>query len=422
MLDDVINEMEEAEMASYSRLWIVKGDLERYRSKYELAILYYQRAELQAEGEADALSQSMALEGIARVYLDTIQPRHAQAYLKKSIQILEQKYLEGLAGEEKTEIEKQLRQLYVSMSENTINLGDAEEAQRWFDKSRQIQLGEVEADLEARLLLRTGRLGEMIRRLERRKRGRKDQGKRDNRPPNSHRETDLLLSFVYALTGRAKEAKDYASEAIMQGVKAKAPFVEACGWMRLGHATQLQEKYEQRLASTCYQTALEMMEEMNISRGKAEPYMGLSLLYGKKRTLDAAIKYAKLGLAETEKVDDRWLSSWLHLCEAVAYIYANHNQEALNVLDKCHEQFLLCGDSYGLTVTTLWQAFVSYRMEDETKFYPYVHHFLQLVEKEGYDELLQKPTLFGPVDVQQMSPMLLEAYHHRNQEQPFLHH
>ncbi|MDQ0257433.1 DNA-binding SARP family transcriptional activator [Evansella vedderi] len=304
------------------------------------------------------------------------------------------------------------------MSENTINLGDAQEAQRWFEKSRSLEFGEGQEDLEARLLLRTGRLGEMTRRLERRRRG----SRKENRPPKSHRETDLLLSYVYALLGRGKEAKSHASEGIMQGVRFQAPFVEACGWMRLGHAVQIQDKYDQRLASTCYQTALEMMEEMNISRGKAEPYMGLSLLYGKKRALEPAIKYAKLGLKETEKVDDLWLSTWIHICKAIAYIYANKEVEAFQVLDKCNGQFQLCGDSYGLTVTTLWQAFVSYRLQDETRFYPYVHHFLQLVEKEGYDELLQASTLFGPVDVQQLSPMLLDAYHQRKQDQPFLHH
>ncbi|MBU9714345.1 BTAD domain-containing putative transcriptional regulator [Evansella tamaricis] len=409
----------------YPYLWVVQGDFERYRSRYEAAITHYDRAREIGEERGDPICESKALEGAASVYLDTIQPRHAQDLLKKAIELLERVEKENHGAVLKEELQKQLRHLYVLMSENTINLGDAVEAKRWFEKSRALEPEEIEDDLEARLHLRTGRLSEMVRRLERRKRQKGMEsvpGQTVLGPPKSHRETDLLLSYVYSLIGRGTEAKDAASAAIMQGVQAKAPFVEACGWMRMGHAIQLQDKYEQRLASTCYQTSLKMMEEMNISRGKAEPYMGLSLLYGKRRELEAAIKFADLGLKETDKVDDRWLSSWLRLCKGIAYCYSHNDGKALQEFERCHDQFLLCGDSYGLTVTTLWQSFITYRMGEEKRFYIYVRHFLQLMEKEGYHDLLKKPTLFGPVDVQQLSPMLLEAYHQRKKDHPFLHH
>ncbi|MDG5787433.1 BTAD domain-containing putative transcriptional regulator [Evansella sp. AB-P1] len=421
-LEHALGMVDDAHKDRFSRLWIVQGDVERYQSQYERALVYYRRAMELGEKNGDALSESMALEGAACVYLDTIQPRQGHALLKRAIDLLEQSSSYGLLDRAYyDEVQKQLRHLYVLMSENTINLGDANEARKWYEKSRSLEEEEGMEDLEARLHLRTGRLGEMVRRLEKRK----VESQGDNAtsgPPKSHRERDLLLSYVYALLGREKKAKDAASSAIMQGVRAEAPFVEACGWIRMGHAVLLQDKYEQRLASTCYETALQMMEEMNISRGKAEPYMGLSLLYGKRRELEPAIKFATLGLVETDRVDDRWLSTWIHVCKAIAYIYAHKEEMALSELNQCFKQFQLCGDSYGLTVTMLWQSYVTYQMGDEAKFYPYVHQFLQLVEKGGYHELLQTTSLFGPMDVQQLSPMLLDAYHSRKKEQPYLHH
>lgn len=404
------------EKDQYFRLWVVQGDIERFRSHYDKGLASYERAETFAQKHRDLLGETLALEGAARIYLDTIQPKHAQHLLKKAIHLLEE--TDDFSEKEAIEKDQLLRRLYMLMSENNINLGYSKEAEKWYEKSKAETNEEVETDLEARIYLRTGRLVEMIRRLE----GRKKSAHYQKHPPKAHRETDILLSFVYSLLGREKEAKDAASNGLMQGVNAGSPFVEACGWMRMGHAIQLQDQYEQRLAVTCYETALHIMDEINVSRGKAEPYLGLSLLYGKKKSLQLALKYAHLGLMETERVDDLWLSTWLFICKGIAYVYAKQYEKAFQVLNVCAEKFQFCGDSYGLAVTTLWQAFAAYRMKDEERFYPIVHHFLQLVEKEGYDALLQRRTLFGPVDVQQLSPMLLEAYKHQKKEQPYLHH
>ncbi|WP_307329765.1 hypothetical protein [Evansella vedderi] len=97
LLEEAINSIDEAALDRFTRLWIVKGDMERYRCKFELAIYYYKRARELAEEQRDPVSESLALEGMACVYLDTIQPRHAQDFLKKAISLLEEKYIEPLA-------------------------------------------------------------------------------------------------------------------------------------------------------------------------------------------------------------------------------------------------------------------------------------------------------------------------------------
>ena len=79
--------------------------------------------------------------------------------------------------------------------------------------------------------------------------------------------------------------------------------------MRMGHAVQLLNRYESQLAADCYRTALDLMEEMKVSRGKAEPLMGLCLLHGREGAVESALACGEEALAETEKARDFWLST-----------------------------------------------------------------------------------------------------------------
>ena len=121
------------------------------------------------------------------------------------------------------------------MAENLINLGSGQ-AEEWFIKCCQYDPNSQAKELEARLFLRTGRLSEVVKVLDLGK----DTVRQDQSLPQAHRETDALLSIAYAFLGEANKAKHYAQGSIMHGIKLKAPFVEACGWMRMGHAAQLQ--------------------------------------------------------------------------------------------------------------------------------------------------------------------------------------
>lgn len=99
-----------------------------------------------------------------------------------------------------------------------------------------------EGNLEARMLLRTGKLQE-AKQVLLYKEG-------ENQLPQSHREKELLLSLIQSFMGNGKEAKSLAQHGISQGIKGKSPFVEACGWIRMGHAVQLISDYDTSLAKT----------------------------------------------------------------------------------------------------------------------------------------------------------------------------
>ena len=149
----------------------------------------------------------------------------------------------------------------------------------------------------------------------------------------------------------------------MQGIKSKSPFVEATGWIRMGHAVQLFSKYDQSLALNCYQTALGIMEEINVSRGKAEPLMGLCVLYGRERKLDIALQYGEQALLETEKVEDLWLSALIKLGLGMSCYYCEQWEQASAYLEESKLSFEKCGDSFGLAIALLWLTLLNYQTE-----------------------------------------------------------
>ncbi|WP_179298709.1 BTAD domain-containing putative transcriptional regulator [Evansella halocellulosilytica] len=393
---------------SYPAIWGYEGDIYRFRSLYEKALLCYERAEEIAKAAGDIAGESIGLEGKARIYLDTIQPKQANKWLRSVIE-LQEKIEDGPS--------ERLIQLYTLMAENAINLGKAQEAEIWYEKSREIQNDFYEEELEARILLRTGRLTSTRKLLEKAL-CEEEYGAHD-RLPRSHRETNLLLSLVYSFVGEGEKAKIAAESGIMQGVKNKSPFVEACGWIRMGHAVQITSPEKVKLSEQCYRTALSIMDDINMSRGKAEPYLGLCLLYGRRKNLKLSLQYSEEALRETEKVDDLWLSSLVRICRGVSFIQAEKFEEASKEFVICYRNFQQCGDSYGLTVTLLWQSYIAHHLKEEESFYTTIMQMLQLVENEGYSHLFSKSTFLGSTDVQKLSPMLLDAQQ-KKVENPYL--
>lgn len=377
----------------YEKLWLYEGEICRYRCQYEKALACYSRVERLAREKGDSLGQSLGLEGQARIYLDTIQPGKAEHFLLRAIHVLD-----GL--EQYAEDQERLQSLF---AENWVNIGRVGDADRWLEQSREINSKYVGDELEIRLLLRTGRLRRAKQMLEKKKQ------EKSALLPRSHRESSLLLSLIDCLMGEPDQAKKLAEAGIMQGVVRQAPFVEACGWMRMGHAVQLIPKYERRLVAECYQTALEMMDHLRMSRGKAEPLMGLSLLYGREGATDLAFDYGHQALRETEKVQDQWLSMMSRLSMGIAAYYGERWQESARLFAECSDGFVLCADRYFFTVTMLWQALTAYETEDETTFCNSMERLLKIMQTGGYEFLIQKRTLFGPRDIQKWAQLLLVA-------------
>lgn len=379
-------------------LWICEGEILRYRCLYEKALACYRRGELQARSFRDPAGELEALEGQAKIYLDTIQPGKADHILQKALALLEQTEATG---------ENVRFRFYSMMAENLVNAGRAAEAEEWYAKRRVREMEEDAENLEARLHLRTGRLRQAQKILERRKQ--KAGRHPDRRLPQAHRETDLLLSLIESFLGEPERAKKLGEAALVQGMNSKAPFVEACGWMRMGHAAQLMGKYDRSVALDCYSAAMQIMEEIDMPRGQAEPLMGLCLLHGRSGALDMAMKYGEQALSITEKANDFWLSSLIRLAMGLSAASGGAWKEASELLRECRDRFIACGDSYCLAATLLWQAYLSFHGEDGERFQEHMELFLKTMQAGEYEFLLHRRTLFGPRDVRQLAPLLFEA-------------
>jgi LuxR family transcriptional regulator, maltose regulon positive regulatory protein len=395
---DRIKNIPESLMNHYYLLWLYKGEALRYRCSYEEAEACYIKTIHLAQSARDLLSSSKAYEGQARIYLDTIQPGKAERYLLQAIEALEEN--ESSSNEDKSK-------LYQLMAENLANAGQANKAKKWFEKGRSLNIPLLDGNLESRLYLRTGKLVEAKKILSQKKVVERNQ--KTIHLQQSHRETDLLLSLIEAFMGNGQAAKELAESGIKQGVQFQAPFVEACGWMRMGHAVQLLDKYDSSLASQCYETALEIMDEINVSRGKAEPLMGLCLLNGNRGLYDRAIEYGNRALDETEKVKDAWLSALILLCMGISSVHNEKWEEAEQYLTRCEALYTNCGDQYGIVLTQLWFAFLYFYQKNREAFKGFITNFLKKLQVGGYDFILTKRTTFGPLDLYNIVPLLLEA-------------
>jgi LuxR family transcriptional regulator, maltose regulon positive regulatory protein len=378
-------------------LWFLHGEIYRYRSSYKKAEVCYQKAINASEKNNDKIGLCKALEGKARIYLDTIQPFHAERLLNEAIEILEQS-----SPHSQTEIAG----LYQLLAENLINLGHASKAEQWLLRAKKLNVLLNDGNLEARLYMRTGRYDKAEKSLL----DERENQENGNSPlPQSHRETELLLSLIAALTGNGERAKELAQQGIQHGLNMKAPFVEACAWIRMGHAVQLMDQYDLKLAVNCYNTALEMMDNLKLERGKAEALMGLLILYGIRGEYQRAIKVGEFALKETERVKDVWLSAWITLCMGIASFYSGHSAKAINWFEKGEEMFHRCEDKFGQTLSHFWLALQHFHLGNGDSFNKNISDFIKELQKSEYEFFLYKRTLFGPRDLQAFAPLLIEA-------------
>ncbi|MBM7659839.1 DNA-binding SARP family transcriptional activator [Bacillus mesophilus] len=386
----------------FYRLHFLQGEVLRYQCLYREAEVHYQQSALLANQAGDVKGEAQALQGQAYIYLDTISPGKADRLLQRSIDIMEKN--ENVLSKDKAKV-------YLLMAENLINAGQAKKAEKWFQKALDNYQLEDVGNLESRLKLRTGNLFEAKRILQ----SSKNFGLHTNdhlehaHLQQSHREPTLLLSLIECFLGKPEQAKELAETGIQEGIRYKAPFVEACGWIRMGHAVQLIDRYDLSLAKKCYDTALEMMDDLRVPRGKAEPLMGLCMLYGRDGAFEKAMEFGKKALIETDQVNDLWLSACIQLCISVTCLHAERFKDAEEWLNRAHDQFNFCGDQYGTCLTFLWKSFLYFQLEKETKFQESFTSFLNYVQIGSYEFIFSSRTTFGPKDLQSITPLLIEA-------------
>ncbi|WAA08765.1 BTAD domain-containing putative transcriptional regulator [Fervidibacillus albus] len=387
-------------------LWLYEGEVQRYLSFYDKAKKSYQHTIELVDIKKDWQLAGRAIEGMASIYIDTIQPVIAERYLSEAIHLTE-KHL----GKN----DPSVRKLYGYMIENLVNRGNVTRAEKYV-RSGLFPMEQLKINnLDARLYLRSGKLEKAKNILYERL--------NDHQPslPQTHRETEVLLAYIESCLGNGEQAKKLSEKGINQGMKLKNPFVEAVGWMRLGHASQITDYSQFDDTEQHYLKSLKLMEKIHVSRGKAEPYMGLCLLYGKKNDFERSKKMGQMGLYETEKVNDFWLSSFIYLSLGIAALTNKQMKEAQQFLRQAEQYFQQYHDPYGYTLTQLWMSVYYFQEENWPLFKQSMDLLLREIQIGHYDFIFQKKTLYGPSDLQNFIPLFLKGKE-LNVQPSYIHH
>lgn len=374
----------------YPALSLRRGDAARLTSHFEEALSYYRVAAAAYRAEGDLRGQGLALQGQARVYLDTIAPAEAEGPLAEALELAEALTEEERAG------------LMSLVAENETNRGRPEDAAHFAQLAAQrLPLRE---DLEIRAQLRTGRLAAGMAALDRQTR---QAGQHASR---SHREIPLLVALFSSLMGDPDRAKAAAEEGIRLGREQRSPFVEAVGHIRLGHALQLNPLATVEEAAEQYRRSIAAMDALKVVRGKSEPLAGLALLYGLVAgDWPMAEKFGREGAEIAVSARDHWFHGFCLLALGSSACVNGQYEAAGRYLRETEAAASACGDSFGLTLARLWQAWLTHRQGDWAGFTRQMGLALDGAQANGYYFLFTRRTLFGPRDPQMLIPLLSEA-------------
>jgi len=384
-------------LESSSELLFAKAEVARHSNRYEESIHFYNQARARATanrrspgGEKAAMQIAVQVEiGLARLYLDTIQPAPAVLHIRQA---------RRLVARDDTASRYSLLQLEF---ENAINHGRVVRAQRLSHVFTTLDgpcLPKNNSD--ARLLLRMGHVHKVIKTLV----PRISVDPLDGRTALSHREATLLIALMYAMAGEGEKAKEHAERGYRVGNSLQSPFVSAVGYIRLGHAQHLLNPLGDE-ALTSYQEAVLRMDEMQLPRGKSEALMGLCLAHGFRRQFGLAKLYAQEAMAIAETAGDRWMASLVRLAFGQVAVVNELYDTAIEVLTTCADTFSQCGDEFLASASRLWRALAWFQVGDRRAHSDLAH---VLVTAERYDcmFLLERETFCGLRDMQALVPLL----------------
>lgn len=374
-----------------------KGEVARIANRFGESLRFYEQAGESAARARDSHWQTMAALGKARVFLDTIQPSLAEAALREARRLVDRK-------------DRASRQAILQLTfENSINLGRPLRAQRLERTLRSLPDIRPSADnTDARWLLRTGRLSESIELLQSRLSG--DAAEQGSRTALSHREATLLLSLLHSMTGDAERAREQALRGLAVGDVLQSPFVQAVGYIRLGHAQHLFDPLSADAAHS-YESAVTLMDALNVTRGQAEALMGQCLANAYQHQLDLARACALKGVAIAERVNDTWMASLVRLAYGQACCVTHSYAEAQSVLRRAANDLLSIGDTYLACAALIWLATALHGGDDQStetsgSFHGPLARALDLACEHGYEHLFLQPTYFGVRDSQQIIRLL----------------
>jgi LuxR family transcriptional regulator, maltose regulon positive regulatory protein len=265
--------------------------------------------------------------------------------------------------------------------------------------------------LEARALLRTGRLAEAQQLLEAHQEA---GGQAVLRPQRFHRETPLLLSLVCIMMGEARQAERYARQGMAIGDRLESPFVQAVALMRIGHSLQLSQalpwtQANQRQAEEAYLKAIELVRPFKVTRVQVEPLWGLCRLAGYQGDLAAAMRHALAAIETAEQAGDLWFANLNRISLGASLTLAGQAEPARPWLEGARTGLWQVGDLFSWSAAMLWLALGAWGQGDVEEAVETLGALLPVVRLQGYEFLLTRCTHLGLKDDQAVLPLLVEA-------------
>lgn len=377
------------------------GELARLHSRFEEALGWYQQAEMiwRTRRQQDGIAR--ALRGQARVYLDTVNPSKAEQLLEDAIRLSD--------GFDDRESQVRLLEL---LSENKLNLGRIEEAERLRQRAEDLRLeGPTNEQLRLRVLLRTGRLHEARKQLEALA---DTERAKPVHMPRAHRETLLLLSLIYTMLGEPELAYQTAVDGTRRGESLESPFVSAVGYMRQGHALMLLGSFEQRAdhfarARQEYEKSIALSRMLAVPRLRVESGWGLCRSYGYEGDLTKALSYAQEAIEIAAQAGDEWIASLVRLSMGASLVLAGQYETAESWLSNASIGFQECSDPLGRSAARLWLAFGYFKGRQLDRLTQTLPDVLAGCQAHGYEFLFTRPSMLGPLDKRSFVPLLIYA-------------
>ncbi|MEW6094393.1 MAG: BTAD domain-containing putative transcriptional regulator [Chloroflexota bacterium] len=412
-LGDWLRRLPDEFRAGRPLLDLLYGDVCRLRADFEQALSHYDLAmQLYQEGN-DSLGHSRALRGKAQVYLDTVRPLAAAALLSDALDLLD-----PVAHRQET------ADLLEQLAENKLNFGFPDQARELHHESLRLRTETKATDiyLDARILLRTGKLAEARRLLESYEPDEPLFGQ--VRQQHFHREKQLLLSLLCVLQGDQEGAEQYARQGIAIGQKMQSEYVEAVGYMRLGHALQLDSyrpwgEPQHQAAIHCYLDVIEKVRPFKVPRVSLEPLWGLCRAYGYAGDLEAAEANAQRAVEISRTAGDEWIGHLVRVSMGAALAMDGRAKAAARWLKEAAEGLDRVQDTFGWSTAQLWLALNAWWQGEAETALRHLSALLPVVCENGYETLLIRRTHQGLKDDQAAIPLLLEA-HRQNIEREFV--
>lgn len=394
------------ELAFYPFVNYLLGEVNRFDSRFSEALENYYAAQRLYEAIGNRWGISLALRGQAQVYLDTIRPLNADQPLKDALLLLN-------PLEERDEVSN----LLTLIAENQLNLGYPESAEAYLQQAKETRREyDIENDfIQARLLLRTGRIDEgisLLKGLE------PDQDAESvSRPQRFHREASLLLSLFHAFKGNLDLSAHYAEYGVQIGRQLRSNYVQSLGFMRLGHPVQL--GVHGSWSGPNFDKALslyrEAIQKVDVTRIRVEPLWGLCRAYGYSGRVEEANRAASEALEIAKNAGDEWIGMLVRISLGASQVLAGNYEAARLSLSLAESTAQRVGDPFGLCATRLWLALNAFRQGFQNSTYIYLNKALMLIQEHQYEFLVDKPTLLGANDPTTFIPLLIEARKHKIQ-------